>query len=159
MPSALVAVARVRTTIETVDDVGADPQRAAASRAAPALRPQRRAGDRGAVAIAAIVLVQGAGVAESAPNPDGSPSSTNRDFIGQGVANVASGLFHGTPGRRIGHHDRRSNITAGARSRWASIFAGLWMLLILVAAVRASSALVLMPTLAAVLIYRRRHVR
>ena len=51
----------------------------------------------GAFAIAAIALVQGAGVSEAAPNPDGSPSRMNRDFIGQGVANLASGFFHGTP--------------------------------------------------------------
>ena len=30
----------------------------------------------GALAVAAIVLVQGAGVAEAAPNPDGTPSDT-----------------------------------------------------------------------------------
>lgn len=51
----------------------------------------------GAAAIAAIILVQGAGVAESAPNPDGSPQSMNRDFIGQGAGNLASSLFHGIP--------------------------------------------------------------
>ena len=45
--------------------------------------------------VAAIVLVQGAGVAESAPNPDGTRSKANRDFIGQGVGNVASALFRG----------------------------------------------------------------
>ncbi len=105
----------------------------------------------GALSIAAIVVVQGAGVAESAPNPDGSHSSTNRDFIGQGVANVASGLFHGTP---VGGSVTATslNITAGARSRWGSILAGLWMLIILLA-LSELVGLVLMPTLAAVLIY------
>ena len=44
------------------------------------------------------------------------------------------------------------NIAAGARSRWASIFAGLWMLLILLALSQAVG-LVPMPTLAAVLIF------
>lgn len=44
-----------------------------------------------------MVIVQGAGVAESAPNPDGSPPYTNGDFIGQGVANLAAGLFNGIP--------------------------------------------------------------
>ena len=51
----------------------------------------------GAAAVAVIVLVQGTGVAESAPNPDGSPSDANRDFIAQGIGNLASGLFRGQP--------------------------------------------------------------
>jgi sulfate permease, SulP family len=34
----------------------------------------------GALAVAAIVLVQGAGVTEAAPNPDGTRSNPNRDF-------------------------------------------------------------------------------
>ena len=38
----------------------------------------------GALAVAAIVLVQGAGVAEAAPNSDGAPSDINRDIIAQG---------------------------------------------------------------------------
>ena len=45
-----------------------------------------------AAAVAAIVLVQGAGVAESAPNDDG-PSDANQDFIAQGAGNVASGFL------------------------------------------------------------------
>ena len=38
----------------------------------------------GALAVAAIVLVQGAGVAEAAPNEDGTASDANRDIIAQG---------------------------------------------------------------------------
>lgn len=105
----------------------------------------------GALAVAAIVLVQGSGVAESAPNSDGSRSVTNQDFTAQGAANLASGLFGGQPvGGSVGQ--TALNITAGAVSRWASIFSGIWMLLILVA----FSTLVgevAMPTLAAVLIF------
>lgn len=44
-----------------------------------------------------IVLVQGTGVAEAAPNPDGSLSKPNRDFITQGIGNLASGIFRGQP--------------------------------------------------------------
>jgi SulP family sulfate permease len=105
----------------------------------------------GAFAVAAIVLVQGAGVAQAAPNPDGSPSRTDRDFIGQGVGNLASGLFHGIPvGGSVG--STALNVAAGARTRWASIFVGLWMLVILVAFAGAVGKVV-MPTLAAVLMY------
>ena len=85
----------------------------------------------GAAAVAVIVLVQGTGVAEAAPNPDGSLPNPNRDFIGQGIGNVVSGLFRGQP---VGGSVSQTalNVAAGARTRWASIFSGLWMLLILV---------------------------
>jgi sulfate permease, SulP family len=77
------------------------------------------------------VLVQGTGVAESAPNRDGSPSDPNRDFIAQGIGNLASGFFRGQPvGGSVGQ--TAVNLTAGARSRWASILSGVWMLLIIV---------------------------
>ena len=105
----------------------------------------------GAAAVAVIVLVQGTGVAEAAPNPDGSQSDPNRDFIGQGIGNVASGLFRGQP---VGGSVSQTalNVAAGARSRWASIFSGLWMLLILVV-FSGVVGKVAIPTLAAVLIF------
>jgi SulP family sulfate permease len=104
----------------------------------------------GAIAVAAIVLVQGSGVAESAPNRDGSRSNANRDFVAQGAGNVASALFRGMPvGGSVGQ--TALNVAAGARSRWAAIFSGLWMLVILVA-FGGLVGRVVMPTLAAVLI-------
>ena len=104
----------------------------------------------GAMSVAAIVLVQGSGVAESAPNRDGSRSNANQDFVAQGVGNIASSLFRGQPvGGSVGQ--TALNIAAGARTRWASIFSGLWMLLILVA-FGGIVGRVAMPTLAAVLI-------
>ena len=104
----------------------------------------------GALAVAAIVLVQGSGVAESAPNRDGSRSNANRDFLAQGAGNVASGLFRGMPvGGSVGQ--TALNIAAGARSHWAAIFSGLWMLVILVA-FGGLVGRVAMPTLAAVLV-------
>lgn len=105
----------------------------------------------GALSIAAIVLVQGAGVSEAAPNPDGTMSDSSRDFIAQGTGNVASGLFRGIPvGGSVGQ--TAINVAAGARTRWASIFVGMWMLTILVA-FSGVVGRVAMPTLAAVLIY------
>jgi SulP family sulfate permease len=104
----------------------------------------------GALAVAAVVLVQGAGVAESAPNPDGSLSRSNRDFIAQGAGNLASGLFKGQPvGGSVGQ--TALNIAAGARARWASVFSGLWMLLILLF-FSGLVGKVASPTLAAILI-------
>jgi SulP family sulfate permease len=75
----------------------------------------------GALAVAAIVLVQGAGVAEAAPNPDGSRSNSNIDLAAQGIGNVASGLFGGQPvGGSVGQ--TALNVSAGARSRWGGIW-------------------------------------
>ncbi len=105
----------------------------------------------GALAVAVIVLVQGTGVSESAPNPDGSSSDANRDFVAQGVGNIASGVFQGQPvGGSVGQ--TALNVAAGARTRWASIFSGVWMLVILVAFSELVGDVV-MATLAAVLIY------
>lgn len=105
----------------------------------------------GALAVAVIVLVQGTGVSESAPNPDGTTSDTNRDFLAQGFGNVASGLVQGQPvGGSVGQ--TALNVAAGARTRWASIFSGVWMLAILIAFAPVIGG-VAMATLAAVLIY------
>jgi SulP family sulfate permease len=105
----------------------------------------------GALAIAAIVLVQGAGVSESAPNPDSSRSDPNRDFIAQGAGNIAAGLFQGQPvGGSVGQ--TALNVSAGARNRWAAVFSGIWMAVILVAFSRAVGEVVL-SCLAGLLIY------
>jgi SulP family sulfate permease len=105
----------------------------------------------GALAVAVIVLVQGAGVSESAPNPDGSRSDANRDFAAQGLGNIAASLVRGQPvGGSVGQ--TALNLAAGARSRWASIFSGLWLVAILVA-LSGIVGEVVMATLAAVLIY------
>ena len=67
-------------------------------------------------------------VAESRPNEDGTRSNSNTDFIAQGLGNVGAGLFRGQPvGGSVGQ--TALNRAAGARTRWASIFSGLWMLL------------------------------
>jgi SulP family sulfate permease len=85
----------------------------------------------GALAVAVIILVQGAGVSQSVPNPDESRRSASRDFIAQGAANVASGLFRGLP---VGGSLSTTALTviSGAGSRWAAIFAGLWMALLVI---------------------------
>ena len=105
----------------------------------------------GALAVAAIVLVQGAGVAQSAPNTGGGVPDTNQDFIAQGIANVTAGAFRGQPvGGSVGQ--TALNVTAGGRTRWAAIFSGMWMLVILLFFSRLVGE-VAMPTLAAVLVY------
>ena len=104
----------------------------------------------GALAVAALVLIQGAGVAESVPNRDGPRADTNQDFVAQGFGNLLSGLFRGQPvGGSVGQ--TALSVAAGARSRWASIFAGLWMAVILVA-LSGLVGRVAVSTLAAVLV-------
>ncbi|MFE3542919.1 SulP family inorganic anion transporter [Nocardia sp. NPDC059177] len=104
----------------------------------------------GALAVTVIVLVQGAGVAESAPNPDGSRAKTDRDFCAQGVGNLFSALLRGMPvGGSLGQ--TAINVTAGARTRWAAMWSGLWILVILLA-LSGVVGRVPMPTLAAILI-------
>ncbi|MET0521231.1 MAG: SulP family inorganic anion transporter, partial [Jiangellaceae bacterium] len=104
-----------------------------------------------AFAIVVIVLVQGAGVSEAAPNADGRPSNMNRDFLAQGVGNLAAGLFRGQPvGGSVGQ--TALNVAAGARTRWAAIWSGIWMAVILIAFAGVVGK-VAMPTLAAVLIF------
>jgi SulP family sulfate permease len=104
----------------------------------------------GGLAVAIIILVQGAGVAESAPNPDGSRSDANRDFLAQGGANALSAFFRGIPaGASVG--STALNISSGARTRASAILSGVWILLVLVF-LSSLIGLVAMPTLAALLI-------
>jgi SulP family sulfate permease len=104
----------------------------------------------GAGAVAAIVLVQGAGVSESVPDPDGVPAAPDADFRTQGYANVASGLLRGLPvGGSLGQ--TALNVSSGARTRWASVAAGLFVALVLIA-LSGLVAYVVMPALAALLL-------
>jgi SulP family sulfate permease len=104
-----------------------------------------------ACAIAVIILVQGAGVSEAAPHADGRPSNMNRDFAAEGIGNLASGLFLGQPvGGSVGQ--TALNVSVGARTRWAAIWSGLWMVVILLLFAGLVGQ-VAMPTLAAVLIF------
>jgi sulfate permease, SulP family len=81
----------------------------------------------GAAAVAVVIAVQGAGVSQSVENPDDSPVDTSRDLMAQGAANVACGLCSGIPaGGSVGQ--TALNVSVGARSRWSAIFAGGWML-------------------------------
>ena len=71
----------------------------------------------GALVVAVIVLVQGAGVSEAAPNPDGAPPDIDADFRAQGIGNIAAALFRGQPvGGSVGQ--TALNAAAGARTRW-----------------------------------------
>ena len=77
-----------------------------------------------AIAIGIIGLVQGAGISQTYPNPDGKFSDVSRDFFGQGAANLATGFFGGIPAGGS-NSSTALMVSAGARSRWANIFGGI----------------------------------
>jgi SulP family sulfate permease len=86
----------------------------------------------GALAVAVIILVQGAGVGETVPNEGGAQPEVDRDMIAQGAGNLASSLFGGIPvGGSLGQ--TAVNVKSGARTRWAGIWSGIWVLAILAA--------------------------
>jgi sulfate permease, SulP family len=103
-----------------------------------------------ALSIAIIGLVQGAGVSQGTPNPDGRYPDVSRDFLGQGAANMATSLVGGIPaGGSVS--GTALIVGAGARSRWSNIFVGLFVALIVVLAAPLVER-VPMPALAALLI-------
>ena len=65
------------------------------------------------------------------PNPDGSKSSASRDFLGQGIGNLAGSFFQSMP---TGGSLSRTGIStsAGAKSRWGGILAGVFLAIIIV---------------------------
>ncbi len=83
-----------------------------------------------ALSLAFVGLVQGASISASYPNPDGTFPDASKDFAGQGVANIASGLFQGMP---VGGSVSASalNKAAGARSRQSLVVAGIVMALVI----------------------------
>jgi len=85
----------------------------------------------GSVSVALVALVQGAGISTAVPNPDGSKSSASRDFLGQGIGNLAGSFFQSMP---TGGSLSRTGIStsAGAKSRWGGIFAGVFLAIIIV---------------------------
>lgn len=131
-----------------VHDVGVIPR----SVPLPSLPPLSAAFDAitGAISVAVVVLVQGAGISQTIPNPGGQQSRPSRDFMAQGAANVASGLFSGLP---VGGSVSATalNVLAGARSRRAGVLAGVWMVaIVLVAPV--AVGYIAMPALSALLV-------
>ena len=83
-----------------------------------------------ALSLAFIGLVQGAGISANFPNPDGTYPDASRDFVGQGVANVAAGVFQGMP---VGGSMSGTSLVknAGAKSRLALLIAGVVMAIVI----------------------------
>ncbi|WUW23057.1 SulP family inorganic anion transporter [Streptomyces sp. NBC_01463] len=83
----------------------------------------------GAFAVALVALAQAASIGPTVRNPDGSKSSVDGDFVAQGIGNIGGGLFGALP---AGGSMSRTGVavSAGARTRWAGIFAGVWLALL-----------------------------
>ena len=84
-----------------------------------------------AFSLAFVGLVQGASITKSYINPDGKYPDASGDFVGQGVANLASGVFQGMP---VGGSFSATSlaVNAGAKSRFANIVAGITMAVVIV---------------------------
>ena len=99
----------------------------------------------GGVAIALVALAQAAGISAAVPNPDGSRSNMSRDFTAQGAGNLVGGFFGALP---AGGSLSRTGVatSAGAQTRWAGIFAGMW-LAVLVLVAGSAAELIPMPVI------------
>jgi sulfate permease, SulP family len=81
----------------------------------------------GALAVAAIGLVEASSIARSIAVQSGQRLDTNQEFIGQGMANIAAGVFSGYP--CSGSFNRSAlNYEAGARTPLAAAFSGVVVL-------------------------------
>lgn len=86
----------------------------------------------GALAVVAIGLVEAMSIARSISSQTGQRLDTNQEFVGQGLANIASGFLSGFP--CSGSSTRSAaNHRAGARTPVASAFSALFVLLALLA--------------------------
>ncbi len=150
----LIAVLAGLDEIEAVGDVG-EISGGLPAPFLPSLSDVTVGSITGAFAVAIVVLVQGSGVSQSVPNPDRSPRDPSRDFIAQGAANVASGLFRGLPvGGSLG--GTALNVISGARGRLAGILSGVLMAIIVVGFPGVISRVV-MPALGALLMLAAIH--
>jgi SulP family sulfate permease len=85
-----------------------------------------------ALTLAAVGLLESLLTAQIVDDMTDTPSGKNRECMGQGVANIASGLFGGMGGcAMIGQSV--INVSSGGRSRLSTLVAGVFLLVLLVA--------------------------
>lgn len=86
----------------------------------------------GSLAVGAIGLVQTVAIARSVSTQTGQRLDSNQEFVGQGLANIFSGLFSGYA--CAGSFSRSAvNFKVGARSPMAAVFSGVFVLLAMLA--------------------------
>ncbi|HSG47887.1 MAG TPA: SulP family inorganic anion transporter [Longimicrobiales bacterium] len=79
------------------------------------------------IVIALVGFAEAASISRTFATQDREPWDPNKEFVGQGLANIASGLSGGFP---VGGSFSRSSINriAGARSRWSGAVSGVVVL-------------------------------
>ena len=83
------------------------------------------------LAMAVLSMAVASGVAKSFPNPDGKLPDANQNVWGLGTGNTAGGFFQALPA--TGSLSRTATVVSGGgKSRWANIFAGLTVALVVV---------------------------
>lgn len=83
-----------------------------------------------ALAIGLLGLVQTAALAQSIKEPDDRIPDASREFIGQGLGNLVGAFFQNMPAG--GSLSRTAvNLRSGARTRWANIWSGVFVAIIM----------------------------
>ena len=104
----------------------------------------------GALALAVIGLVEAVAIGRALSAQTGQRLDSNQEFVGQGLANIAAGVFSGFP--TSGSFNRSSlNLESGARSPVASALSGVTVLVI-VFVFAPVAVYVPLPTISAMLI-------
>jgi SulP family sulfate permease len=86
----------------------------------------------GSLAVAALGLVEAVSIARELARQSGDHLDINQELVGQGVANIAAGIFSGYAAS--GSFTRSAvNYHSGARSQLSSVFAGLLILAVVLA--------------------------
>lgn len=82
----------------------------------------------GALAIAAIGMVESMSISRALAQKSGQRLNSNQEFVGQGLSSIVSGFFSGYPGS--GSLTRSQvNFESGGRTPLAAAFSGLWVML------------------------------
>lgn len=117
----------------------------------------------GAFAIALVGLMEAISISQTIASESGERLDSDQEFIGQGLANIVVGFFSGYP--CSGSFTRSAiNYDAGAKSGFAAIFSGLFLLLLLLlfapyAAFLPRAALAAIIILAAVRLINRAEIQ
>ncbi|HEX3050965.1 MAG TPA: SulP family inorganic anion transporter [Aggregatilineaceae bacterium] len=84
-----------------------------------------------ALAIAVLGLVQTAALSQTLREPNNQLPNASREFLGQGAANLLGSLFQTMPAG--GSLSRTAvNLKAGAHTRWANVWSGLFVALLMI---------------------------
>lgn len=82
-----------------------------------------------AMAIALLGLTQSAGISSAFPNPGDRRSDPSKDFNSQGLSNVVGSFFQAMPsGGSLSATG--INVVGGAKSRWAGIYSGIILMMV-----------------------------